>query len=266
MAEKVIIGNAELWHGDCREVLPLIENADIVVTSPPYNLGTSPGGQFGHWKDGGIRGGNGAWGGVAPTGIDYGTTDALPHDVYREQQQRILRDCYRIVGEAGAIFYVHKPRPQRDGLLMPTELNPGIPLRQIVIWDRGSGFNRTPTYFVPSHEWVMVLAGPKFRIATRNLDDVWRFPPDAGNTHPAPFPVALPERAITASNARSVLDPYMGSGSTGVAARNCGAVFIGIERERRWFDVACERIARAQAQGQFLPPAPEAKPVQESIL
>lgn len=246
--EKVVIGNAELWHGDCLEVLPSIGKADIVVTSPPYNLGTNPGGQFGHWKDGGIRGGNGAWDGVNADGIDYGTPDALPYKVYREQQHRLLRECYRVVGAAGAIFYVHKPRPQRDGLLMPTDLNPGIPLRQIVIWDRGSGFNRTPTYFVPAHEWVLVMAGPEYRIATRNIDDVWRIPPAAGNPHPAPFPVALPERAITASAASSVLDPYMGSGTTGIAAHNCGARFIGIERERRWFDMACERISETQRQ------------------
>jgi DNA modification methylase len=52
-----------------------------------------------------------------------------------------------------------------------------------------------------------------------------------------------------------VLDPFLGSGSTGVAAADLGVRFIGIERERRYFDIACERIARAQAQGQLLPHA-----------
>ena len=248
MAEKVTIGSAELWHGDCREVLPSIDAADIVVTSPPYNLGTNPGGQFGHWSDGGTRGGNGAWSGVGPDGIDYGTADALPYEIYREQQHAMLRECYRIIGNAGAIFYVHKPRPQRDGLLLPTDLNPGLPLRQIVIWDRGSGFNRVPTYFVPAHEWIMVIAAPEYRIATRNIDDVWRFPAATGNKHPAPFPEALPARAIAASAAGCVLDPYMGSGTTGVAAHKYGARFIGIERERKWFDIACERIENEQRQ------------------
>ena len=52
-------------------------------------------------------------------------------------------------------------------------------------------------------------------------------------------------------SAQTILDPFMGSGTTGVACANLGRAFIGIEIERRYFDIACERIAAAQAQGRL---------------
>ena len=71
--------------------------------------------------------------------------------------------------------------------------------------------------------------------------------------------------ALTTRPGETVLEPFMGSGTTGVAAVEQGRRFIGIERERRYFDIACERIARAQAQGQLLPPEPAAVAVQQSL-
>jgi DNA modification methylase len=58
----------------------------------------------------------------------------------------------------------------------------------------------------------------------------------------------------------------MGSGTTGVAAMNLQRTFIGIEREPKYFDIACERISRAQAQGQLLPPEPPRECVQAGLL
>ena len=69
-----------------------------------------------------------------------------------------------------------------------------------------------------------------------------------------------------AGDAQTVLDPFMGSGTTGVACAQLGKAFTGIERERKYFDIACERIARAQAQGTLLPPEEPRQPVQEGLL
>jgi len=66
--------------------------------------------------------------------------------------------------------------------------------------------------------------------------------------------------------AKTVLDPFMGSGTTGVACAQSGRSFTGIERERKYFDIACERISRAQAQGTLLPPEETRQPVQEGLL
>ena len=84
--------------------------------------------------------------------------------------------------------------------------------------------------------------------------------------HPTQKPTAVMQWAIAAAPAgATVLDPFMGSGSTGVACALMGRAFTGIERERKYFDIACERIARAQAQGQLLPPEPVAAPEQQAM-
>ncbi len=71
-----------------------------------------------------------------------------------------------------------------------------------------------------------------------------------GRMHPTQKPVALMKWCIDfLSNGQTILDPFMGSGTTGVAAVQMGRDFIGIEREERYFDIACRRIEQAQRQG-----------------
>jgi DNA modification methylase len=85
--------------------------------------------------------------------------------------------------------------------------------------------------------------------------------------HPTQKPLRLMVWCASfAPDALTVLDPFMGSGTTGVACAQLGKAFTGIERERKYFDIACERIARAQAQGQLLPPEKAPEPVQEGLL
>jgi DNA modification methylase len=84
--------------------------------------------------------------------------------------------------------------------------------------------------------------------------------------HPTQKPVAVMQWAIAAApTGATVLDPFMGSGSTGVACAMLGRDFTGIERERKYFDIACERIARAQAQGQMFAPESAALPTQQAM-
>jgi DNA modification methylase len=87
-----------------------------------------------------------------------------------------------------------------------------------------------------------------------------------GEAHPTQKPVDLMAWRRTFANAQTVCDPFMGSGTTGVACAQMGKHFTGIERERKYFDIACERIARAQAQGQLLPPEQKPAAVQEALL
>ena len=71
--------------------------------------------------------------------------------------------------------------------------------------------------------------------------------------HPTQKPVRVMAWSLEfAPDAQTVLDPFMGSGTTGVACAQLGKAFTGIERERKYFDIACERIRRAQAQGSLL--------------
>lgn len=238
-----------LYHGDCIDVLPAICSVDLIVTSPPYNLGVTTGGGFGHYKDGQIRGGQGKWGGTDRDGITYSDhDDAMPYEDYKYWQRGCLSAMWATLSDRGAIFYNHKPRVQASALWTPLELNPGLPLRQIVIWSRAGGMNFAPTHYVPTHEWLCVFAKPGFRLRNKGasgVGDVWRVPQESNPDHPAPFPIGIPARAIETTAPSLVLDPFAGSGTTLRAAKDAGIPSIGIEKSERY----CEVIAKRLAQG-----------------
>ena len=86
------------------------------------------------------------------------------------------------------------------------------------------------------------------------------------NGHPSEKPLTLMTWTIdVVGNPQTILDPFMGSGTTGVACAQLGRKFTGIEREQKYFDIACERIERAQAQGKLFEPEPP-KQTQEELL
>ena len=84
--------------------------------------------------------------------------------------------------------------------------------------------------------------------------------------HPTQKPIGLMKWCIDlAGNPKIILDPFMGSGTTGVAAVEMGRKFIGIEREPKYFDIACKRIEQAVAQPQLFEPEP-VKHIQENMF
>jgi modification methylase len=180
----------------------------------------------------------------------------MEYGEYSMWQNRVLEEMWRIV--TGAVFYNHKPRVVKGELRLPF-FAADLPLRQIVIWNRGSGFNCMSGAFMPMHEWILIHAKPGWLLRDKSasaMGDVWSIPPNPDPDHPASFPLALPKRAIEATTDVSVLDPFMGSGTTGVAAIQLGRKFIGIEREPKYFEIACKRIEQAVAQGQLFAPEP----------
>lgn len=237
-----------LYHGDCLEVLPNLAGVDLIITSPPYNLGVTTGGGFGHYKEGQKRGGQGKWGGTGRLGIDYGAhDDAMPYEQYRDWQRRVLTLCWKSLNQTGAIYYNHKPRVQAGTLWLPLDLNPELPLRQIVIWARAGGMNYAPTHYVPTHEWLMIFAKPDFRLkskAASGVGDVWRIPQVPQPDHPAPFPISLPAAAIESTAPRLVVDPFAGSGTTLRAAKDAGVRAIGVELDERYCEIAARRLAQ----------------------
>ena len=107
------------------------------------------------------------------------------------------------------------------------------------------------------------MAWTNFGKQTRHLSHHWS---GEEKLHPTMKPLEVMKWCIDqAGNPESILDPFMGSGTTGVAAVQMGRKFIGIEREPKYFDIACKRIEQAAAQGSLLPPEPR-KPEQESLL
>jgi site-specific DNA-methyltransferase (adenine-specific) len=250
-------GGVTIYHGDCREVLPEIAvgTIDLVFTSPPYNLGNTSGGGFagvrvGHYSDAAgmrKRGGGGKWNGGA-LADGYGVhADNMPHAEYVAWQREILCECWRKLGPAGAIFYNHKPRILNGEVVTPLAYNPELPIRQIVVWARAGGVNFSPSFYVPTHEWIVIFARPDFRLKSKGasgVGDVWSIPQEHDNPHPAPFPLALPARAIETVAPSIVLDPFAGSGTTLRAARDAGVRAIGIEIEERYCEIAAKRLAQ----------------------
>lgn len=233
MAEKVVIGNAELWHGDCREVLPLLGQVDAVITDPPYGIlnlageGSTPA----------VR--------KSPRQMGSGTlknrilnTSAVEWDVAPDADVfAALRANSRLQVFWGGNYFA---LPPARGVLVWDKEQPWENFSQVEIaW---TNLNRPAAIFRES--------------ATRGTPD---------KVHPTQKPISLMRWCVAMVDAPTVLDPYMGSGTTGVACAEMGRLFIGIERERKYFDIACERIARAQAQGQLLPPEPVAAPEQQTM-
>jgi DNA modification methylase len=238
-----------LYHGKAEQVLPTLPagSVDLVVTSPPYNLGRTHNGTFNHdmRNVAGPRKGS-KW--HAPA-LAYGydsDDDALPHDAYLTLHRGILAECWRTLSPAGAIFYVHKPRIQDKQVWLPLELNPGLPMRQVIIW-KHQGFNMSATHLCPTCDWIMVLARRDWALASQSASgfgDVWEIPVDTEADHPAPFPLALAKRAIVASAPATVLDPYAGSGTTLRAALDLGLPAIGIEQSERYCEIAARRLSQ----------------------
>jgi DNA modification methylase len=214
--EKVTIGGATLYRADCMEVLPLIGKVDAVITDPPYGIGASAG----TGKYGRLK--------VEKTG-DYGWDNEIPSDG--------LLAAMLASGQRSVIF---------GGNYFPLP-----PSRNFLVWDKGAGF-KNRDFAECEMAWCswdanarVLTYDPLARGDYRNKE------------HPTQKPVAVMTWAILhAGDAPTILDPFMGSGTTGVAAIQLGRKFIGIERDPRYFEIARKRIEQAVAQGQLFAPEP----------
>lgn len=214
---------------------------DLVVTSPPYNLKNSTGN--------GMKDGRGSKWSASELRQGYASyDDNMPYGEYVQWQRECLAEMMRLIPNDGAIFYNHKWRVQNGLIQDRHEIVEGFPVRQIIIWRRKGGINFNAGYFLPTYEVVYMIAKPGFKLVphANALGDVWEFPQEMKNKHPAPFPVALPERIISSTNAKVILDPFMGSGSTAVAARNLGRDFVGIEIAPEYCEMSKERLSGCQ--------------------
>lgn len=225
--------------GDCLQVLAQIpdKSVGLAVTSPPYNLKNSTGNGM---KDG--RGGK--WANAALQKGYSNHDDCMPHDKYVVWQRKCLEEMMRILKDDGAIFYNHKWRVQ-DGLLQDRQdIVCGLSVRQIIIWRRKGGINFNKGYFLPTYEVIYLIAKKKFMLAPKAnaLGDVWEFTQEMNNPHPAAFPVSLIERIISSTSAEVVIDPFMGSGTTAIAAKKLGRKYIGIDTSPEYCKMAEARI------------------------
>lgn len=215
MADPVTIGNATLYLGDCSAVIPLLPPASLLLTDPPYGLGEAR-------KDHKSRNRVGIF---SP---DYGRSewDDVPAEAH--QIAACVSSAAKAIIWGGNYFGL----PAASKWLVWDKENSGDFADCELAWTNLPGAVR-----IFRHMWNGML-----RASERN----------APRVHPTQKPIALMEWCISqAGDVESVIDPFMGSGTTGIACAGLGKKFYGIEREPRYFDIACQRIEAAYAQGRL---------------
>jgi len=236
--------------GDCLDVMRKMPDncVDLIVTSPPYNLKNSTGnGMKANTK-------SGKWAGNALQNGYSHYNDNIPNGEYADWQHNCLKEMFRLIKDDGAIFYNHKWRVQ-DGLIQDRkDIIRDLPVRQIIIWRRKGGINFNPGYFLPTYEVIYLIPKQNFKLAPKAnaFGDVWEFTQEMNNEHPAPFPVALIDRIIKSTNAKIILDPFSGSGTTAIVALGLKRNYIGIELSPDYCAMSERRIEKNKKQSELL--------------
>lgn len=215
---KEVIGLATLYLGDCLEVLKCVTKPDAVVTDPPYGVeySTGMGGKF------------------------KGVT--ILGDESVSVRDAVIAELDGIKG----LYFGSWKMPKPSGT------------KQTLIWEKGDhvGMGDLSLPWRPNTEEVYVVGsgfvGHRGSSVIRFNAPSPNFTPDHERFHPTEKPVGLMEILLAKTPGEWVMDPFMGSGSTGVACMNMGRRFIGIERELKYFETACKRIDDAQRQGRLI--------------
>jgi site-specific DNA-methyltransferase (adenine-specific) len=230
-----IIGNARLILGDCRDILPTLGKVDAVVTDPPYGIGVD----VAMAKQSGTKYGN-----AAAAKRNYEATDwdkAPPSD---ELIAAVVASAKWSVVFGGNYF--------------------GLPASRCwLVWDKENGTNA-----FADAELAWTNLDKPVRVKRHMWNGMLRKGQEERSEHPTQKPLGVMLWAIDQiPDNETILDPFMGSGTTGVAAVQMGRRFIGIEREPKYFDIACKRIQDAQRQGDMFIQQPEViKPISTGVL
>jgi len=214
---------------------------DVGVTSPPYNKGETHKG----WLVKNVR-------------YDK-ASDKHDEQTYQDEQIAVLNEIYRVTKPGGSFFYNHKLRWERGTMLHPMDWlsRTQWAIRQEIIWDRTIAANIRGWRFWQVDERIYWLykpidgnkIGKELQSKHALLTSIWRFPPERKNGHPAPFPLMLPARIIYSvldGKRGVVLDPYVGSGTTLVAAKLLGCDYIGIDISSQYVLHAEHRVLNSE--------------------
>lgn len=230
MSAPVIIGNATLYLGDCRDILPRIGKVDAVVTDLPYELESG--------------GPSGLTGGKFDPAAYCNDGSIIPVDI---EFSEIMPLCAAALPNGHAYFMINNryvAEAQNEAIAA------GFRFHNILVWDKSTG---TPNrWYMKNCEFTLfVFRGRAKPISDCGSRQLIKCPNVILGEHETQKPVALMAHYVgnSTQSGQVVLDPFMGSGTTGVAAVQMGRKFIGIEREERYFDIACKRIEQAQRQG-----------------
>jgi len=238
--------NGVLYLGDCLDVLQTIpqNTAEIAITSPPYNLhgylerqtttktSRSMTKKFETW--------------YKETGDE---------ELYQSQQKEMLEMLVSIC--RSSIFYNHKIRytfHSRNKLKNHNRIYHPIqwishPIWCEIIWDKRGIGNPSRRYHI-SEERIYQIQKPVKWKNPRSLKNIWSIPPTKNAEHPCTFPPSLVWNCMetTTEEGDTIIDPYIGSGTTAIVAIQNKRRFIGIERDPIYFDTACQRIHNEERQ------------------
>jgi len=226
MSERVDLldGRVTLYRGDCREILMTLGKVDAVVTDPPYGMEFRSNHRI--VKHDAITGDAEEW------PLQLAVSIPVEHSRYVFCR---WDDLHRV------------PKP-----------------KSMVTWVKNNwSMGDLEHEHARQTEVALFYPGPGHHFPSGRPSDVISAPRTGNDHHPTEKPAQL-MRAMIRWTAGTVLDPFMGSGTTGVAAVKLGRRFIGIEIDRRYFDIACRRIEEAAKQPDLFI-EPPAKPVQEGF-
>ncbi len=230
--ETVHIGPHVLYCGDCREVLPTLDVVPrtVTISDPPFNIG-----------------------------MDYGDgSDRMSPDEYWDMLEYALTPASVVIHYPEALFEFAFQIGMFPTKCMAWVYNANT-ARQ---WRMAAWFAVAPDFSLVKQPYkngddLRIRALTANGSAGRNAYD-WmecqqvKNVSDEKTEHPCQMPEAVMDRIVGVSPCARVMDPFMGSGTTGVAVARRGGLFAGIERERRWFDIACRRIEDAHTGGPLL--------------
>jgi site-specific DNA-methyltransferase (adenine-specific) len=229
MISPVIIGNATLHLGDCREILPTLPKVDAVITDPPYADRTHKMAKTNKGKG---------------HGTSLVTFAALTDDDFAECVQQWL------VAASGWVVATCDYRHARLAFDLPEFVRLGAwvkpnPMPQISADRPGQGF-----------ETVLILHAGEVKKAWNRGggSGVWTFNVIDSAEVSTQKPIGLLRAFVSdfTNYGHTVADPFIGSGTTGVAAGEQGRKFVGVEQDPERFDIACRRIDDAQRQGRLI--------------
>ena len=215
------IGDATLYLGDCRDILPTLGKVDAVVTDPPYGMNHNT--DFTRFTGGNGRRGPGTV--HLPIFGDDEPFDPSPWLAFNECILFGANHFWSRLQDGGALLWIKRNDEAFNSFLSDGEIA-----------------------FIKGRKGVFayreVIAGSK-KAVEAGLN------PYGPSAHPTQKPIGLMRWCLSYIKGEIILDPFMGSGTTGVAAVQMHRKFIGIEREPKYFDIACKRIEDAQRQGQL---------------
>lgn len=222
--------NIKLLQGDCLELMKEIKDnsIDLIVTDPPYKT-TS-------------RGSSGGTGGILKEEINKKGKVFKHNDI---EFNEWLPELYRVLKDKGHAYIMTNNKNLKD-MLIEIE-NAGFNIYKTLIWAKNSPI--TNMYYMDSHEYIIFCRkGKAKRINNCGTKSVLNIDNPRNKLHPTEKPVELMEILINNSSNEcdTVLDPFMGSGTTGVACINTNRNFIGIELDEDYFNIAKQRIEKQE--------------------